>query len=78
MTGQKGRGANQREDRGRGKWQSTELGKAVGQKLLLGSHGDLEGSKRETGLSFSLALAKEFLKEGILESECFGKLLYAS
>lgn len=78
MAGQQGRGANQREDRGRGKQQSTELGKAVGQRLLLGSHFDLGGSKRETAFSFSLALAKESLKEEILESECFGMLLYAS
>lgn len=43
-----------------------------------GSHYDQGGPKRVTVFSFSLALAKESLKEEILESECFGMLPYAS
>lgn len=37
-----------------------------------------EDLKEVTVFRFSLALAKESLKEEILESECFGMLLYAS
>lgn len=77
MAGQERRGENEREDRGRGNGRVQNWGKQVGRRLLLGSHCDLGGSKRETAFSFSFALAKESLKE-ILETECFGMLLYAS